>query len=264
MKKCRAFTLAEVLITLGIIGIVAAMTMPSLIANYQKKVFVNQLKKSVSIWEQGFQKMLADNGVDSLVDTDVFSAITGTFCRASDGNISACNNFYEYLKKYYNIVDISPTGDYKYSNLPKEQAPFYPDNSRNGTKIVFSDGSMIIRYNFEKNAETPVYPCETIKNAGGKYCTIVGNITIDVNGFKNPNVVGRDLFNFNITGDGHLIPFYGIDQAVYLDGVLYGSSHWKNNIAACGTPGLPDATKVSTYGSGCAARIIENGWVMDY
>ncbi len=36
----NGFTLAEVLITLGIIGIVAAMTMPALIANYQKKVLV--------------------------------------------------------------------------------------------------------------------------------------------------------------------------------------------------------------------------------
>ena len=41
-----AFTLAEVLITLGIIGIVAAMTMPSLITNYQKQRAVTQLKKS--------------------------------------------------------------------------------------------------------------------------------------------------------------------------------------------------------------------------
>ena len=57
MKK--AFTLAEVLITLGVIGVVAAMTMPSLVANYQKKVWVNQLKKTVSVMNQAFQKMLA-------------------------------------------------------------------------------------------------------------------------------------------------------------------------------------------------------------
>ena len=54
MKK--AFTLAEVLITLGVIGVVAAMTMPSLVANYQKKVWVNQLKKTVSVMNQAFQK----------------------------------------------------------------------------------------------------------------------------------------------------------------------------------------------------------------
>ncbi len=39
------FTLAEVLITLGIIGVVAAMTLPNLIANYRSKVAVTQLKK---------------------------------------------------------------------------------------------------------------------------------------------------------------------------------------------------------------------------
>ncbi len=43
MKK--AFTLAEVLITLGIIGVVAAMTLPSLVGNYKKKVTVTRLKK---------------------------------------------------------------------------------------------------------------------------------------------------------------------------------------------------------------------------
>lgn len=46
-KTKKAFTLAEVLITLGIIGIVAAMTIPALIANYQERVIVSQLKKYI-------------------------------------------------------------------------------------------------------------------------------------------------------------------------------------------------------------------------
>ena len=44
MKK--GFTLAEVLITLGIIGVVAAMTLPTLMQNYQKKVAVERAKKA--------------------------------------------------------------------------------------------------------------------------------------------------------------------------------------------------------------------------
>lgn len=63
MKK--AFTLAEVLITLGVIGVVAAITLPTLIQQYNKVVWVNQLKKSVSMLEQGFQKAMADDGVTS-------------------------------------------------------------------------------------------------------------------------------------------------------------------------------------------------------
>lgn len=47
LKSKRAFTLAEVLITLGIIGVVAALTLPSVITNYQKKQTVEQLKKHI-------------------------------------------------------------------------------------------------------------------------------------------------------------------------------------------------------------------------
>ena len=48
LKKRAAFTLAEVLITLGIIGVVAAMTMPALISNYKYMVLENQLKAAYS------------------------------------------------------------------------------------------------------------------------------------------------------------------------------------------------------------------------
>ena len=64
-KKGRrkiAFTLAEVLITLGIIGVVAALTLPSVIQNYKKQVTVTQLKKAYSVLGQVVQKSIADNG----------------------------------------------------------------------------------------------------------------------------------------------------------------------------------------------------------
>ena len=49
MRRNVAFTLAEVLITLGIIGIIAALTIPGLIEGYKKKVTVNKLKHSYSV-----------------------------------------------------------------------------------------------------------------------------------------------------------------------------------------------------------------------
>ena len=50
-----AFTLAEVLITLGIIGVVAALTLPSLIQNHHEQVLENKLKKMYSTISQGIQ-----------------------------------------------------------------------------------------------------------------------------------------------------------------------------------------------------------------
>ncbi len=60
-KKC-AFTLAEVLITLGIIGVVAAMTMPALITKYQKKVTSQKLKKFYTVMSQAIKLSEVENG----------------------------------------------------------------------------------------------------------------------------------------------------------------------------------------------------------
>lgn len=54
-KMNKGFTMAEVLITLGIIGIVAAMTLPSLVGKYQKVQTVNQLKKAYSVLAQAIE-----------------------------------------------------------------------------------------------------------------------------------------------------------------------------------------------------------------
>ena len=61
-RRKIAFTLAEVLITLGIIGIVAALTMPSVIEKHQKQVTVNKLKKVYSTLSQMTIRTYADNG----------------------------------------------------------------------------------------------------------------------------------------------------------------------------------------------------------
>lgn len=101
----QGFTLSEVLITLGIIGVVAAITLPTLIQNYQKTVWVNQLKESYSILSQGFQKMLADDEVYRLTETQF-----GIIKDDSDIYNNSSNSVHliqdEILKKYFNIINI--------------------------------------------------------------------------------------------------------------------------------------------------------------
>ena len=59
---CGAFTLAEILITLGIIGVVAAMTLPSLVQNYRKSVVENKLKSEYSLISNAIRMSEAKNG----------------------------------------------------------------------------------------------------------------------------------------------------------------------------------------------------------
>ena len=74
---------------------------------------------------------------------------------------------------------------------------------------------------------------------------------MDVNGEKGPNTPGRDIFYFFIDDKGYLVPFGSMQAAK-----LWGFEYWRDNPSGCN----PD---LSDYWD-CAARIIENGWVMDY
>ena len=257
------FTLAEVLITLGIIGVVAAMTMPVLIQNYQKTAWTNQLKKDYTMAAQAFRKMMSDDQVDNLVDTTVFQSVIGDKCYGYDGvNSANCKEIYKNLKNYFNIVAIEPTGTYKYSYIKKGSTPIYPDNKKTGARIVFADGSFIMRYQFSKEPEKSTFDCDIIRQQGGNLCAYVGRVVFDVNGLKGPNVEGRDIFDFYIGNNGYLYPFWSKDEVIY----VYGNDEqaWYNNPEACGTKGAADAHIKAKYGSGCAARIIENSWDMDY
>lgn len=62
-----AFTLAEVLITLGIIGVVAALTIPTVLSKYREKVYLTQLKKMVSMVEKMLERISVETG--SIGDT---------------------------------------------------------------------------------------------------------------------------------------------------------------------------------------------------
>ncbi len=74
-----AFTLAEVLITLGIIGVVAAMTLPALITKHQKKVVATRVKQFASVWQQAYRQVEYEQGTDLFWGTLVAKDPESTF-----------------------------------------------------------------------------------------------------------------------------------------------------------------------------------------
>lgn len=239
----KAFTLAEVLITLGIIGVVAAITMPTLIQNHKKQVYVNQLKKSVSTLEQGLQKIMADEEVTDIEDTELFyrnreDAYHGE-CALDNISISdpACKIFFDGFLKYFN-GEIKPNNSKYTIHALNGDTPDTGFIQTSDHLIFLNDGSIIYFYNI-------LMP--------GQYS---GYFEIDINGLNGPNKYGRDIFQFEMTSLGKLIPLFSENSH-------WINTKWNTDPTLCGTPGKTDAEKIAD-GSGCAARIIANGWKMDY
>ena len=92
---CGAFTLAEVLITLGIIGVVAAMTMPSLMQHYKRQQATARIKKFVSVINQAL--ISAENDLGAREDW-----VIGEM----DNSDSAYNFLNTYIKPYIKSADI--------------------------------------------------------------------------------------------------------------------------------------------------------------
>src|SRR5574344_1376129 len=107
-SKFSGFTLAEVLIVLAIIGVVASMTLPTLINKVQKQEYVTALKKEYSMLNDGFAQILADEGVDQLEDTSVFQSLpTDSNCLPSVATEAKCKPFFDNLKKYFRFSVIT-------------------------------------------------------------------------------------------------------------------------------------------------------------
>ena len=121
MKK--AFTLAEVLITLGIIGIVAAMTLPTLIQNYRKDVLSTRIAKFASIYQQAVRMAEAEHG-----EMQYWEKLTET-----GGNEIITNTGETYLKHY---------NKYMAKYLKTTSYKVLPD----GVAFSLADGSGFIYY----------------------------------------------------------------------------------------------------------------------
>ncbi len=228
MKK--AFTLAEVLITLGIIGIVAALTIPSLISSYQKQQTVNRLKLVYSQLFQGIKMSEAQNGF------------------ISDWNFvegAGYKSFEEYIlpfMKNVKVFDMKTNGSLgvtylELSGQPEVGLGMMRDLYQ--SKIyTLSNGTQLF---------LPV-------KAGG-----VGGyqIIVDINGFKAPNQFGKDVFDFVISKRG-LSPagYYSTAECT----VPGGQAPTRAFLMSTNSCTQNYACNKNSRGMWCSSLIIMDGW----
>ncbi|MDR1327875.1 MAG: type II secretion system GspH family protein [Heliobacteriaceae bacterium] len=191
MKK-HAFTLAEVLITLGIIGVAAALTLPVLIQKQNDAARIAALKKAYSVLSQALQRAVADNGEYQNWDN------TLNTWQKSKGWYS------NYLKPYLKVIK-------ECDNTTGCWAKGYTKTLSGGTAGTDSVGTGLANFNFvladgmyinmDSYANTVAYSRFGVNTNLDRTLGIFA----DVNGDKGPNQIGRDIFAFVFNEKG-LIP----------------------------------------------------------
>ena len=243
----RGFTLAEVLITLGIIGVVAAFTIPTLVSNYQKSQYVTKLKKFYTQFNQATTLLAQDyNCSNNLKCTGLFEYIDEE-TPEEEREASESERSYKIIKEFAkhfklardcsseetieNCQGVVSSEWYDGSN-PEEYTNDYHFITADGTSVMIDPSSNCFYGEYIKMEDC-------------------GNVYVDVNGAKGPNYWGRDIFGFNlVNGKGiHLLP-YGSTQNE--DPQLW----WDDEGNGCVPPNFS--------GIYCSGRIMGEGWQMNY
>lgn len=248
IKKKNAFTLAEVLITLAIIGVVAALTMPALTNNVGGAKIGPRLAKFVNIFETATQNLMSEGGYDSL------STLVNTEVEVKTGKTTKKVN--AYLDELSNYMQMVPPAEGVYFDTGDD-----PDEHHSYNTYVLKDGTSFhfIPRSPEKKA---------IYNPKGSYKGAVAFLYVNVAGASTTKStdktgvrqikhrLGREVFKFMLDDSGVLIP-----QGSRIDYYLrdYYSPNQKdkdgNEIFKCN----PDS-KIAEQRAVCTGAIADNGW----
>ena len=178
MRFLDAFTLAEVLVTLGIIGVVSAMTVPTLMQNYQRQSYVTQLHKTYNEVSQALLRYQTDKNAINLTEAGLTTQ-------------AAVNDF---VNTYFKVVKTCEANNSSCfaASYKKVNGTALNGISTPYTAILASGQTIAI-------------------NPRNDNADMVLRVLVDVNGLKGPNIQGRDLFEMFVynTGDGFIIDDYG-------------------------------------------------------
>ena len=259
MKKL-GFTIAEVLVTLGIIGVVSAISLPTLITSHKNQSCAAALAVAVSNFEKGMSTLTMKQGQETLYQTDAWKAYATptTFAGNLDGSIALTYNPNKAsIANYYDGVSLK---NIKGSNVTVANITsdvYAAFTAKNGVAYFINFKGTNIANGVDSNAITE----QTALANGVTLTDSIATVIIDVNGVQKPNIVGRDLFLFDLSSLGILYPAGGLDFAYKNEGTAANKSKTWRDAASSYT--CNDSTKDSP-GWGCTARLIEENYKPKY
>lgn len=171
-----AFTLAEMLIVISIVGLVAEMTIPVLVQDAREKVAVVKVKKIYSVMSQAFQLAVIDYGGPESWDEGL-------------SGVEAAEKIYEKLapslrvQKYCGVDKGCFPPNETYKDVSEQNMEMLYDERTDRLKARFVDGSLFALMESHSSS-------------------LLATFNVDINGDAKPNTIGKDLFTFVITADG--------------------------------------------------------------
>lgn len=180
LSSCKAFTLAEVLVTLGIIGVVSAMTVPTLMQNYQRKSYVTQLHKVYNELQQAAQQYMTDRNAVNLREAGLTSN-------------EALANF---VKTYFKVIN----------DCGAEQQPCFAESYK---KISGDNLGQATTLPVNMTIASGVSLAFRVSNEETGNNNKVAVFDVDINGKQGPNITGRDLFVLGLFSNG-IVDEYGL------------------------------------------------------
>ncbi len=238
------FSLAELLIALAIVGIIAAVTIPGVVTNYNQKAMLTQLQKNYVELQETLLMLKTEN---------YHKGLEGSILN-NKGSKSVEETAGKFLKDYYKVTqdcntDTQPCFAEQYADI---NSVTYTDFSCEGYSVNVASGAAIC-----------IIPAEIFSAISIDTSTLepskvdVKNpavVYIDVNGTKEPNIGGRDMFTFNIYND------YSIDEVDVNKSDSESSTSpedERNNLynSNCLT---------SNVGKGCFGKILNDNWQVNY
>lgn len=205
MKRYSAFTLAEVLITLGIIGVVAAMTLPSVMQNTRNKELQVGLLKAYSVLGQALDMYQAEHGERITPEMNLSWDLKPILMKYLK-TIKDCGygkNDDQSCIPNYGTDNENNSSNYTTYTGKRLNLQYFDDG-----QFVLADGQLVL---LESIVKTRLY------------------ISVDVNGYKKkPNKLGQDLFMFQVDNRGALLPMGVKGTDFYDENDMYCSASSSN------------------------------------
>ena len=180
----RGFTLAEVLVTMGIIGVVAAVTMPALTGSSNSKQLQAQFNTAHSLLSQAVYNVAGQKGPGL---QGIYAAFTEP--DKEKGENGGYKNTNEFVNLFFKQLKTDGECRYNANEI----------SNYNGTK---SGNAVYI----DRGTKTPSKRLTNGMCVDVNICAFAINITVDINGTKKPNKLGHDIFFFDIGADDKLNP----------------------------------------------------------